>query len=604
MRGSVPARLRALLVAWLAGTAIVLATRGVRANYESARITRDDVRIAVEATGLATIAHTLIWKVVAGQPHSLELAGVAASADLTGPSALTDESGRVIPAALSWGGQGALRVTVLDPKAIRHGQEYRVDVSYRENLLERGDLVRDGERCRLTWHGAALSSGYDSAKQTFVLPPAPAAPTIDDAAGVMPDDGTTARVTRFADRDEIELTRPHVGALESPVWAVSASAAAFEETATAGGRPPALTPIAAEPPRVSSGALAVLALLSALFALAVRGVEARLARRAPVGRPLAVIPVAGWERAALAGALLFVGASLQLGGAAIIGAAVVCSALLAASLSPPPPSPDTRGPGVWAPLHPAQAFEREDRIGARVVRVALPAAIAVVAIVAFVVAGFLVAGAHPEAHALLAVDVVVALPLVSWDPRENARAGRACRSRAALAVVYRDLAKSALLQVCPVGHVSAAGTVVDELRVHALPHHPVPGLLGIEVCLETARNANVTAYRMVVKARVMEGTAAEARVVALHPAAAVSSGRNPTERIVRMASPTPGRRDTVRLVRELSTALVERRVVDIAAEATPHREQRRRASSDGAARVTVIGSAAPPCAQPDSAMPA
>jgi hypothetical protein len=549
-----PAHARPLRLALaFALAASVASARPASAYYEESHVTSDEARVTLDASGVARVQHTFTWKLVAGKPHGIDVAGVEPSAEPEAGATLEAADGSVLAATLAQVPGHGLRLTIADPKALRHGQEYQVHLAYGVNLQAAGELVRDGSAFRLLWKSPVPAEGYDAAKVTFILPAAIEAPSALIGEGGMPDDGVASTLKREADHDEVTLVRPHVGRGEDVLWAVRIPAKAFD-----GGKSPGLAP-PPPPPRQDAqrgaGALAygILLVLAAAFAGAVHWNERRFAEacRALALAPRALVPLPSRERAALAGAALFVGLSLQLVDAPVGGSVVLVLAMASAVLCPQRAASPVRGPGRWLVLRPEEAFAAGGGSGPRGV-------LAVVGMLAlWLAAGRLLLPAHPEAPRLLAVDLLALLPLVLTGRASQLPADGLCRRGPWLGSLYRRLRKTKSLRVSPWVRVPVGQVRPDEVRVLVVPRAPMPGLSAIEIGFAASPEVLV---------RVQEATAASARLTCLAPEVVPVPGRKPEERVYRLRPRFPTRSATAALVLSLGQRLIDRRLASAAWE--------------------------------------
>jgi len=559
------------------GSAVLLAValaafdgRPAEAYYEESHVTADEVRVTVDTSGGARIEHALTWRLVAGQPHAFDLLGTEPSAQPEGGAMLEADDGRQILASVAPVPGRGLRVTILEPKALRHGQSYRVTVAYTVNLVDTGELARERTAYRLAWKAPTPTEGYEGPKVTFVLPAALEPPSALLGEGGMRDEGVVATLRRAADHDEVQLVRPHVGRGEEVLWAVRVGARAFD-----GGKSPALAPPPPpprhdEPAGPSSLAYAVVALLSLAFAAAV-GLKDR--RFQAMGRPFAepargLVPLRSWERAAAAGASLFAGLSLQIVDAPRTGAVAVALAMLCSVLRPPRASAPPRGPGRWLALRPEEAFARPRGTVASVLTVAASLTFGVGL---FVLAGRLLASTHPEAPLLLPLDALVLLPLFATGLPSQLPPDRAAHGGPWLSRLFRRLQRNRRLRVSPWARVPTGLASPDEVRVLVVPRDPMPGLAGIEVGFAWGRAATSFVATPQVLVRVHEATAASARMTTLAPEVMPVPGRKPEERVFRLVPRLPSRAATAELVESLGRRLMDRRVSELGWESEERR---------------------------------
>jgi len=533
--------------------------RPAAAYYEESHVTGDDVRVTVDPSGVARIEHFLAWRLVAGQPHGFDLAGTEPSAQPEPLASLEAEDGRLVPATLAVVPGHGLHLTILEPKSLRHGQQYRVHLSYGVDLAEAGELVREGGALHLLWKSPLPAEGFDDAKVTFILPTAVDAPGPLVGEGGMRDDGVASTLRRASDHDELELLRPHVGRSEEVLWAIQVSASAFDAAKGIAPAPPAPRRDVA----VGAGSLAyaLAALLAFAFAMAVVWKDRRFAAlgRAQGTSPRGLVPLRVWERAALGGACLFVGLSLQLVDVPLGGSLGVALAMACAVLRAPEVGARVRGPGRWLVLRPDEAFARpkSSRVGIVVLVVVAPT-------LAFLV-GRLLAPTHPEARTFLWLDLVVLVPLLATGVASQLPGQRARRGPW-LARLFHRLQKAKNLRVSPWVRVPTGQVRPDEVRVLVVPRAPMPGLAAIEVGFASSDLGSSSEGGPEVLVRVQEASAASARLTSLALDIAPVPGRKPEERIFRVAPRFPTLNGTVALTLRLGRLLVDRRHADVAWE--------------------------------------
>jgi hypothetical protein len=559
MRARSPARPLATAFLLLAA----LGASPASAHYEESHLTGDEARVTVDVSGAARIEHALSWRLVAGKPHGFDLLGTEPSAQPEPAVTLEAEDGRVLAATLAAIQGHGLHVTFVDPKALRHGQTYRVSLAYTVNLPAAGELVRDGSLDRLLWKSPVPSEGFDGARVTFVLPAALEAPSAIVGQGGMRDDGVTSSLKRETDHDEISLLRPHVGRGEEVLWAVRVAAKAFDAAKSPALAPPPLPPARETPAPVEGIAFAVIVLLGLAFAGAVRWKDRRFAALcAAFGeKARGVIPLGSWERSAVAGAALFVGLSLQLGEMPLVGAACLVLAMVCGTLRAPVATSPPRGPGRWLVLRPAEAFGGRN---GRHVAALEGLGLLVGAAGLLFLGGRVLVAAHPDAPRLLFLDLIVFLPFVATGLASQLPPDRARQRGPWLARLFRRLRKTKSLHVSPWVRIPTGQADPDEVRVLALPRAPMPGLMAIEVGVAWGRAPTSFFASPEVLVRVEEATAASARMASLVPDVVPVPGRKPEERVYRLAPRFPTEAGTAALVLRLASTLNDRRQAEIA----------------------------------------
>lgn len=547
--------IRHVLAAATAAIAM-LSGRGAQA-WQEAHQTGDDVRVHMDAAGVAQVEQQLRWHVVRGPLKSVDLLGVDPAAELQPDVVITaEEGGKTFAAHASRRDERTVRVTVDEPRALMHGS-FVFGVRWRLDLVAAHALTREGATFRLSWSAPVATDGFDAEKTAFALPAAPDAPVAVLADTGAPDDAVVSSLRRDPGTDTLELVRPHVARGEAPVWTLRIDPRALPLVSD-----PVLHPMTAvapvEPDRVRESLLAAgLLALAGVFGLLVHG-RARAFEAAAAARGVrarAILPLSPALRSAVAGAALAGGVGLELLAHATEAAAVlVALATLAAALRAPSSRQVARGPGRWLLLQPGDAFQTAPT-GASAAEVLAGA----LALVALVVAGAIAQRFDAEGPWLVAIDAVALLPLVltgraSQLPPDGARSAAPWLRR-----VHGLLSRVASLRASPWARVPVGATRPEELRLLVLPRAAMPGLVGVEVGLAWSQTPVGWASTPEVLARFLEGSAAAARLSRDLPDARSLPGRRPEERVVRLIPRRPSHRHAVALVRALTEAFTDRR---------------------------------------------
>ncbi|WP_148314247.1 hypothetical protein [Sorangium cellulosum] len=471
----------ALLLPLLAALVSIAFALPARAWVE-VHVAGDDVRLAIDRAGAATVEHKVTLKISGGPLRALDIQGVDPDAELDPGSyaaplkaaeagslaSATPVALELLPPDLRPREDGSRRPAALRARFDGRGLSRGVFVlffRYRTDLMKRGLIRLDGPSARIAWTGPLWDDGYDSARLTVAIPAAPDEPRVDeapaDAAGEPSADGalaapsTLSTLRRSVDKDELELLRPYTPKAEPIRWAIRADARAFQPEPTA-ARPGAdalgrLSDAAAASPDRSrtlylAAGAALFALYSALVALKAREHE-RLARAAgALPRPLVPIPLA--PRAALAGLALVAGVALELllrdgtAGAALVAAATA----LAAHRTPRPEraAAALRRPGKWLPVAESEAFREPPRVRGVYLDVSTRAGKALLAaLLAALGAGvYAAAGASPYHAHLLALDATALLAIFCTGRLAELPADPAARPVAFLRDVARRVRRS------------------------------------------------------------------------------------------------------------------------------------------------------------------
>ncbi|WP_437935428.1 hypothetical protein [Sorangium sp. So ce341] len=471
----------ALLLPLLAALVSIAFALPARAWVE-VHVAGDDVRLAIDRAGAATVEHKVTLKISGGPLRALDIQGVDPDAELDPGSyaaplkaaeagslaSATPVALELLPPDLRPREDGSRRPAALRARFDGRGLSRGVFVlffRYRTDLMKRGLIQLDGPSARIAWTGPVWDDGYDSARLTVAIPAAPDEPRVDEAPagaagepsaeGALAAPSTLSTLRRSVDKDELELLRPYTPKAEPIRWAIRADARAFQPEPTA-ARPGAdalgrLSDAAAASPDRSrtlylAAGAALFALYSALVALKAREHE-RLARAAgALPRPLVPIPLA--PRAALAGLALVAGVALELllrdgtAGAALVAAATA----LAAHRTPRPEraAAALRRPGKWLPVAEAEAFREPPRVRGVYLDVSTHAGKALLAaLLAALGAGvYAAAGASPYHAHLLALDATALLAIFCTGRLAELPADPAARPVAFLRDVARRVRRS------------------------------------------------------------------------------------------------------------------------------------------------------------------
>jgi hypothetical protein len=541
---------------------VALLVSGRALAWQEAHQTGDDVRVQVDSSGQARVEHRIRWHVVRGPLKYVDLVNVASSATLDPDVTIAAEDGRSLLAHATRRDERTVRVSVDEPRALMKGN-FTFEVRWRVDLVTSHALARDGATWRLTWPAPVANDGFDAARTVLELPAAPDPPQPIVADTGVVDEGAVATLHREATGDVLELVRPHVARGEAPVWTVRLDPRALAHVADPHLRPPSEARAPAEPDRVREASLAVgLGALALLFGGLVlrkaRVFAARCAAHGATSRGL--LPLPDVARATVAGLALAGAVGLELEGAVTAGAACVALAMLAAALRAPACRPVIRGPGRWIALRPEKAFAGDASTWTSDALAVLAGAL-VVGGAAFAVRRF-----DAVAPWVVVLDALALLPLLATGrasqlPPHGVRSASPWLSRA-----FRALLAGPGVRVSPWARVPLASEQAgsesdppDELRLQVLPRVAMPGVLGIEIGLAWSTTPVGWAPAPEVLARVLDGSAAAAKLARDLPGARTVPGRRPDERVVRLLPGSPTRRATVALARALAGALTDRR---------------------------------------------
>ena len=527
---------------------VALLVSGRALAWQEAHQIGDDVRVQVDQAGVAQVEHQIRWHVVRGPLKSIDLVSVEPGVMLEPDVPIAAEDGRALLAHASRRDDRTVRITIDEPRSLMRGN-FTFDVRWRVDLVASRALARDGATWRLAWQSPVATDGFDAARTVLDFPSAPDAPQpiVPDTGAV--DDGAVATVRREPGRDVLELVRPHVARGEAPVWTVRLDPRALAQVVDPRLRPPSDTRAPAEPDRVRETSLAVgLGALALLFGLLVaRKARAFAAACAAHGAiPRGLLPMPDVARAVLAGVALAGAVGLELAGHPTWGAAGVALATLAAASRSPAAKASARGPGRWLALRPEDAFVPPQSTWTGDALAAVVLAVAVGGV------GWALQRFDAAAPWLVALDAVAVVPLLVTGRSSQLPPHGARTAATWLVRPFRALRAVPELRVSPWARVPLDAEVPDELRLLVLPRAAMPGVTGIE--LGVAWNATPVGWAASPEllARVIEGSAAAARLARDLPAARALPGRRPDERVVRLLPRDPTRASAVALARELA----------------------------------------------------
>src|SRR5882724_1194808 len=283
--------------------------------------------VDVDRSGVAVVTEDLTLAVRGGPLPGFELSGVDLDAEPMPEATVSSVSGTkanvpLTPLLLDKRDDGTLRIDVDRDKGLRTGV-YLFHFQYRTNLLKRDLIRREGSDVEVRWIGPRFSQGIDSARVVFRLPAGPTPPTLPDSGASIGriDDGDAlggvfiGNLHRLADKDELDIVRPHVSRGEPVLWRVRASAKAFDafanpvslpraEKPVAGARALALAAGAQPRERLSWWLCAAFSALVYAFAVAGKWRIFLGICRARGATPRALVPLPVGPRAALSGSLL------------------------------------------------------------------------------------------------------------------------------------------------------------------------------------------------------------------------------------------------------------------------------------------------------------
>jgi hypothetical protein len=563
-----------------AAASLALIPRSAHAWVES-EVRSQVATVDVDRAGLAVVTEDLTLGVRGGPLPGFELNGVDLDAEPMPDATVSSVSGTkanvpLTPLLLDKRDDGTLRIEVDRDKGLRTGV-YLFHFQYRTNLLKRDLIRREGSDVEVRWIGPRFTQGIDSARVVFRLPAGPTPPTLPDSGATIGriDDGDAlggvfiGNLHRLADKDELDIVRPHVSRGEPVLWRVRANAKAFDafanpmslpraEKAATSARAFALVGAAQPRQRLTWWLCAAGAALAYAFAVAgkwrvfveicrLRGATPRALTRLPVG-----------PRAALSGSLLaaaFVSAAWF--DQATLGAAFLVLAMALAVQFALPAKVVLRGPGQWLPLSEQEAFARskEDGPGRWMDAGTWPGlATFSVACALFIAGACALFSRAPYQALLLLLGSPCLLPLFFTGRAAQLPADLATRPRALLLGLSKLLRRAEGIKVVPWARIPEGARDADELRLLIQVPGAMRGLLGIEVGVEYTAGIGGSGAALFVLVRAREGSEA---VSALPRDVIWTRGRKADERaaVLRPRLPTQG--DCAKLALELVAMLRE-----------------------------------------------
>jgi hypothetical protein len=537
--------------------------------------------VDVDRSGVALVTEDLTLGVRGGPLPGFELSGVDLDAVPMPDATVSSVSGTkanvpVTPLLLDKRDDGTLRIEVDRDKGLRTGV-YLFHFQYRTNLLKRDLIRREGSDVEVRWIGPRFTQGIDSARVVFRVPAGPTPPTLPDANASTGriDDGDVlggvfiGNLHRLADKDELDIVRPHVSRGEPVLWRVRVSAKAFDAFANPVLLPRAEKPMQSSRARALAGSTqprqrltwwlcAACAALAYAFAVAGkwRVFSAICRARGATPRALSRLPVG--PRAALSGSLLaaaFVSAAWF--DQATLGALLLVSAMALAVQFAVPAKVVLRGPGQWLPLSEAEAFAlRKEKTSGRFFDAGTWPGLATFAAACALFAsgaGVLFARA-PYQALLLLLGSPCLLPLFFTGRAGQLPADLAVQPRALLASLGKVLRRAEGIKVVPWARIPEGAREADELRLLIQVPGALRGLLGIEVGVEYTAGIGGSGAALFVLVRAREGSQA---VAALPRDVTWTRGRKADERAVVLRPRLPTQADCAKLALELVAMLRE-----------------------------------------------
>jgi hypothetical protein len=334
-----------------------------------------------------------------------------------------------------------------------------------------------------------------------------------------------------------------------------------------------------EPDRVRLVSLGfVLGIAALAFGLLVATKDVAFSRACtPVqARCRGLLDIARTPRAVLAG-LAFGGAiGLEVYGTPLGGSLLVALSALAAAVGKPVAKLAARGPGRWLALRPEEAFE--PRPGAdQWLDADAPAGKVAMAALAMATVGLALLARRyaPDSPWLVALDATALVPLFVTGRSAQLPPDGGATAAPWLGPVYRRLQKIELLRAVPWARVTLDGSTIDELRLKVVPRSAMPGLAGIELGLAWSSTTVGWSGSPEVLVRVLEGSAAAARLALTPSTEGLLPGRRPDERVLRVAPRLPTQAGALALTKAFAEALTDRRETAVTWAAPERRVPRR-----------------------------
>ena len=536
--------------------------------------------VDVDRAGRAVVTEDLVLAVRGGPLPGFELSGVDLDAEPLPDASVSSVAGSkaVLPATpllLDKRDDGTLQIEIDRDKGLRTGV-YSFHFQYRTDLLKRDLIRREGNEVEVRWVGPRFNQGVDSARVLFRLPAGPTPPVLPDAnvATGRVDDGDAlggvfiGNLHRLADKDELDIVRPHVSRGEPVLWRVRVSAKAFDAFANppapahaekaASARSLALGAAAQPRQRLSWWLCAALSALAYAFVVAGKWRYFAAECRSRGALPRALIPLPVGLRAASSGTLLaaaFVSAAWF--DRATLGAALLVLCMALSCQFAAKAKVVLRGPGQWLPLSDAEAFARRSALSpgrfldagtwqGLAVFSALSASLSVCAWWLF--------GRAPYQALLLLLGAACLLPLFFTGRAAQLPADLATRPRRLLSSLVKRLRASGEIKVVPWARIPEGAREADELRLLVQIPGAVRGLIGIEIGVEFSAGVGGPSGSPFVMVRAREGSSA---VSALPREVVWTRGRKADERAAVLRPRLPTRAHCVSLILELSNLLRE-----------------------------------------------
>lgn len=553
-------------LAALLSLAVLLASFTAQAAWVETRPTAHSATVDVERNGAATVSHELGIRLRGGPLSELSLAGIDSDAEPLPDATVIctdDQKFGTVPLSVTREADGSLKLIVERERGLRTGS-YVFRFSYRTQLLKRELIRRVGSHVELRWVGPRFEDGLDSARVTFRIPEANAAPMLpspgssgaavnelDELGGVF-----VGNLRRAPGKDELEVVRPHVARGEPALWRVWVADSVFEPFASAPAPRPTQVLTSRElgdSPRERlawlGGALGAGLAFGLLLFAKWRGFQAAARLRNAEAR--ALVPLAFGLRATLGGVCLAL--AVVAGGRwdepTLVGA-LLLGAMACAGLYAKPGRALPRGPGQWLPFSERDAFGRsEPRLPGRYLdagnwRGALVLAVVLAAAVAL---HFWERQRSPYRAVELLLGFSVLLPVFLTGRAGELPIAPGEDPRGTLRRVLGGLRRASLRAV-PLARLPLGTSAPDELRLLVQPRGALSGLMAIEVGTDHALGLGGVVTEPYVLVRVREGSPCSQQ---LETHTRFQRGRKPEERVAVLRPKLPTVAETLALVSEL-----------------------------------------------------
>ncbi|HYP91202.1 MAG TPA: hypothetical protein VEQ59_23715, partial [Polyangiaceae bacterium] len=480
-----------------------------------------------------------------------------------------DQKFGTVPLSVTREADGSLKLTVERERGLRTGS-YVFRFSYRTQLLKRELIRRVGSHVELRWVGPRFEDGLDSARVTFRIPEASAAPMLpspgssggtinelDELGGVF-----VGNLRRTPGKDELEIVRPHVARGEPALWRVWVADSVFESFASAPA-PRATSMLTSrelgDSPRERlawlGGALAAGLAFGLLLFRKWRGFQAAARQRNAEARALIALPPG--LRAALGGVLAALAVIAggrwdepTLVGALLLGA-MACATLYAKTGRALP-----RGPGQWLPFSEADAFRRAElRLpGAYLDGGTWQGSLVFCALFAAVLGLHFWERQHSPYRAVeLLLGAALLLPVFFTGRARELPVVAGTDPKRALERVLRGLRRRGQRAV-PLARLPLGLDTPDELRLLVQPRGALSGLMAVEVGADHALGLGGVVTEPYVLLRVREGSPCAA---ALTAPIVFQRGRKPDERVAVLRPKLPTVTETLALLSDLCDLLTQ-----------------------------------------------